>query len=393
MASDKKSIVRRIEVPASVSKPVVTPLFPSVVYSSASADELDAQYEGRVQGFTYSREGHPNAAVLASQIDTLERAENGLIVSSGMAAISTLMLTVLQSGDHVVAGNQLYGRSLRMLQHCLPDLGIETTFVDPGDRDSVESAVKSNTRLMLFEIVANPTLRIADMACISEIAKSHEVLLAIDNTFTTPRAFQPFVHGADIVIHSITKLLGGHSDVMLGYVAASDRELQSRLYGTAVTWGFAPSPFDCWLAERGLHSFELRYDRAQSNAARLADHLAEQVNVELVLYPGRSDHPDFELAKQLLGEQTGNMVSFRIAGGREAANALIAAAPNIPFAPTLGDVATTLSHPASSSHRGLTPAQRAAIGISEGFFRISVGIEDIELLCEEFSAAISAATG
>ena len=310
-----------------------------------------------------------------------------------MAAISTLMLTVLQSGDHVVAGNQLYGRSLRMLQHCLPDLGIETTFVDPGDRDSVESAVKSNTRLMLFEIVANPTLRIADMACISEIAKSHEVLLAIDNTFTTPRAFQPFVHGADIVIHSITKLLGGHSDVMLGYVAASDRELQSRLYGTAVTWGFAPSPFDCWLAERGLHSFELRYDRAQSNAARLADHLAEQVNVELVLYPGRSDHPDFELAKQLLGEQTGNMVSFRIAGGREAANALIAAAPNIPFAPTLGDVATTLSHPASSSHRGLTPAQRAAIGISEGFFRISVGIEDIELLCEEFSAAISAATG
>lgn len=393
MASDKKSIVRRIEVPASVSKPVVTPLFPSVVYSSASADELDAQYEGRVQGFTYSREGHPNAAVLASQIDTLERAENGLIVSSGMAAISTLMLTVLQSGDHVVAGNQLYGRSLRMLQHCLPDLGIETTFVDPGDRDSVESAVKSNTRLMLFEIVANPTLRIADMACISEIAKSHEVLLAIDNTFTTPRAFQPFVHGAGIVIHSITKLLGGHSDVMLGYVAASDRELQSRLYGTAVTWGFAPSPFDCWLAERGLHSFELRYDRAQSNAARLADHLAEQVNVELVLYPGRSDHPDFELAKQLLGEQTGNMVSFRIAGGREAANALIAAAPNIPFAPTLGDVATTLSHPASSSHRGLTPAQRAAIGISEGFFRISVGIEDIELLCEEFSAAISAATG
>ena len=391
MTSKKHSIVRRSTPPASVSSPVVTPLYPSVVYASSSADELDAQYEGRVDGFTYAREGHPNAAVLAAKIDLLEGAEQGLITSSGMAAISAVMLGLLKKGDHVVAGNQLYGRSLKMLEHSLPQFGVETTFVDACDAASIEAAVKPNTKLMLFEVVANPTLRVADMDAISKIAQQSDALLAIDNTFTTPRAFQAFEYGADIVIHSITKLLGGHSDVTLGYTAARDTDHRQKIYDAAVTWGFAASPFDCWLAERGIHSFELRYDRAQENAIKLANHLADQPYVEMVLYPGRADHPDHQRAKALLGEQTGNMVSFRIKGGRPAANALIGAAVNIPFAPTLGDVATTLSHPASSSHRGLTEQQRSAIGISEGFFRISVGIEDIDLLCQEFSTAIAKA--
>ena len=152
--------------------------------------------------------------------------------------------------------------------------------------------------------------------------------------------------------------------------------------------GFTPSPFDCWLAERGLHSFELRFDKAQSNAQQLADQLAELPGVETVLYPGRSDHPDHDRAKEVFGDNFGNMVSFRIAGGRDAANGLIKAAPNIPFAPTLGDVGTTLSHPASSSHRGLTPDERAAMGITEGFFRVSVGIEDVDLIFDELSKAI-----
>ena len=391
MASSKKSIVRRTPMPASISQPVVTPIYPSVVYSSASADQLDAQYEGDVDGYTYAREGHPNSSVLASKIDALENATGGIITSSGMAAISTTMLALLKQGDHIVASDQLYGRTWRMLKHDLPKMGISTTFVDPTDDQAIAAAVTSDTKMLMFEVVANPTLRIADVVAISKLAQQENILLVIDNTFTTPIGFSPYEYGADVVIHSVTKLMGGHSDVTLGYVAAKNAEHQKCIYDTAVTWGFTPSPFDCWLAERGLHSFELRFDRAQSNAMKIADFLSEIPGVASVLYPGRNDHPDHERAKQALGQNFGNMVSFVIRGGRAAANALIKAAPQIPFAPTLGDVATTLSHPASSSHRGLTELERKAIGIDEGFFRLSVGIEDPSLICDELSKAIAEA--
>jgi cystathionine gamma-synthase len=173
----------------------------------------------------------------------------------------------------------------------------------------------------------------------------------------------------------------------LGYVVARAAALPSQINDANVTWGLTPSPFDCWLAERGLHSFELRYDRAQENAAKLADALAVAPNVKRVIYPTRMDHPDHNRATEVLGGQGGNMLSFELTGGREAANAFTRAAPEIAFAPTLGDVGTTLSHPASSSHRGLTPEGRAALGISEGFFRVSVGVEDPALLIREMTAA------
>lgn len=386
----KRSIVRRTQIPASVSRPVVTPLMPSVVYASKSADQLDDQYEGRLEGYTYAREGHPNATVLAQKIDLLENVNGGLITSSGMGAITAMLMATLKSGDHIVAADQLYGRSLRLMTYDLPRLGIQTSFVDPTDRTAIEAAIGPKTRMLFFEVVSNPTLRISDMRAIADLARKYQILQVVDNTFTTPAAYQPVDFKADIIIHSVTKLLGGHSDVTLGYVVASDSDLQKQIYDAAVTWGFTPSPFDCWLAERGLHSFPLRFEKAQSNARVLADSLGECQGVEKVIYPGRQDHPDFELAKTVLGENPGNMVSFRLSGGREAANRLIRAMPEVPFAPTLGDVATTLSHPASSSHRGLSADERLALGITEGFFRVSVGIEDAEMLCEEFRSAVSA---
>ena len=195
------------------------------------------------------------------------------------------------------------------------------------------------------------------------------------------------------MIHSVTKLLAGHSDATLGYMAARDPENRERLRGFAVTMGLAPSPFDCWLAERGLLSFELRYDRAEANARALADALADMAGVRRVIQPGRADHPDRERAKRLLGARVGNMASFEIEGGRPAANALVRAAADagIVFAPTLGDVATTLSHPASSSHRGLSPADRDRLGLGEGFFRISAGIEEAGELIAAFERAVAAA--
>lgn len=389
--SKRPNLVRRTAFPSSVSRAVVTPLQPSVVYSSPSPDALDDQYEGRAKGYTYGREGHPNADVLAGMIDRLEGGEGGIITGSGMSAVTATLLGLLSAGDHIVGGNQLYGRSLRMMVQDLPRWGITSTLVDPTDVPAMEAAITPATRLMLVEVVSNPTLRIADMEGIERLAKDRGLILVIDNTFTTPYGFPAYARGADVVIHSVTKLLAGHSDVTLGYVLARDPDHRKAIYDTNVTLGLTPSPWDCWMAERGLYTFDMRFERAQANAVAMAQLFADHDAVETVLYPGRSDHPDHNQAGVLLDGQWGNMVSFRLKGGRAQANALTQAAPNLAFAPTLGDVGTTLSHPASSSHRGLTPEGRAALGITEGFFRVSVGCEPLELLQHDFTVALDAA--
>lgn len=397
MTHDHRSLTRRTTAPGSVSRAVSSPIHTSVVYRSTDADELDAQYEGRLKGYTYSREGHPNATIVAEKIDWLEGVKpewgGGVVLGSGMAAVSTMLLGLLRAGDHIVAGNQLYGRSLRLMTDDLLRMGFDVTLADPTDAAEVRAAIRPETRLILVETVSNPTLRVADMKGVAAAAKDSGVLLAVDNTFTTPRGWRPFEHGADIVIHSLTKLLAGHSDSMLGYVAARTPALNKALYDAAVTWGFAPSPFDCWLAERGLTTFALRYDRAEATAARLADALAGLPGVKSVLYPGRADHPDHNRAGDLLQGRFGNMVSFTLDGGREVVNRFLRAAEHIPFAPTLGDVGTTLSHPASSSHRSLSPERRAALGIEEGFIRTSVGVEEPDQLISEIVAAVGASRG
>jgi len=389
---ESRSIVRRSRMPENSFRPVVTPVMPSVVYAAGSPDALDDMYEGRAPGYAYAREGHPNADVLASKIDWLEGAEGGVVTASGMAAISAALFAVLSEGDHVIGGTQLYGRTLRMLRQELPRFGVRVSLADPADPTAIAAAIRPETRVIVIETVSNPALRVADIPAIARIAAEHEVLLLVDNTFTTPRAFRPFDHGADIVVHSVTKLLAGHSDATLGYVAARDPEIAQAISDTVATWGMTASPFDCWLAERGLHSFAVRFDRAQENAEELAHFLEDVPGVSQVIYPGLSDHPDHALAQRLFNGNCGNMVSFVLPGGRAAANALVQAAPNIAFAPTLGDIGTTLSHPASSSHRALSAAERDALGLVEGFFRVSVGIEDIELLKAELETAIEAAS-
>ena len=383
--------MRRSVPPASETTPLVTPLFPSVVYCAEDADALDAVYEGRASGYSYAREGHPNASLLADKISWMEGIEGGIITASGMAALSAVFLALLDKGDHIVAGNQLYGRCLRLLTKDLPRMGFDVSLVDAGDAGAVAAAIRPETKLLMVEVVANPTLRVADIKALATLARERDLTFVVDNTFTTPRAFRPFDHGADVVVHSVTKLLAGHSDVTLGYVAAKDSARHEALYDAVTTWGLNGSPFDCWLAERGLNTFDLRFQRAQENAEALADHLRGLPGVVQVLYPGEDDHPDRDLARDLLQGNNSHMVSFTLDAERAGVNAFVRAAKNIAFAPTLGDVGTTISHPASSSHRGLTVEERAALGISEGFIRVSVGVEDIALLKREFTAAVAAA--
>jgi O-succinylhomoserine sulfhydrylase len=390
MKNHPRNLMRPIGLPSSASRPVVTPLSPSVVYASEGPDMLDAQYEGRLQGYTYAREGHPNAEALARLIDDLEGAHHGIVLGSGMAAVSAALLGVLEAGDHIIGSDQLYGRSLRLLKEDLPRLGIDTSLVDTTQAECVAAARRPNTKMILIEAVSNPTLRVADLTGIAAWAAEKQVILAVDNTFTTPKAIRPFDFGADIVIHSVTKLLAGHSDVTLGYVAAKDQGLRDKIYTFSVTTGMTASPFDCWLAERGLLTFPLRFDKTQATASALAKMLAQHKAVARVLYPGQASHPDFTRAQTILGQNGCNMVSFELASQtREAAERFTKAADQIAFAPTLGDVGTTLSHPVSSSHRVLTEPEQQKLGISEGFFRVSVGLEDEIALLNVFEHALA----
>ncbi|QFT63127.1 PLP-dependent aspartate aminotransferase family protein [Roseivivax sp. THAF30] len=389
--STKKTLQRPDVLSVGASKPVVNGIQPSVVYASETPDALDDQYEGRAQGHTYAREGHPNADLVASAVARMEGMEAGLTIGSGMAAVTAVLLGLTKAGDHVLGGDQLYGRSLRLMSEDLPRLGIETSLADPTDAAGFAAAIRPETKLALIEVVSNPTLRMADLDGIAEACRERGVILVVDNTFTTPAAIKPIEHGADIVLHSVTKLLAGHSDVTLGWVGAKDPVQRKAIYDFAVTTGMTPSPFDCWLAERGMMTFPLRFARAQETAERLAAHLARQKGVTKVLYPTRDDHPDRARAQGLLRGQGCNMVSFEIEGGRKAANAFTQGAADIAFAPTLGDVGTTLSHPASSSHRALSAERRAVLGMSEGFFRVSVGLEDPDALIAAFDAGLVAA--
>ncbi|SFQ61797.1 cystathionine gamma-synthase [Roseivivax halotolerans] len=389
--STKKTLQRPDVLSVGASKPVVNGIQPSVVYASETPDALDDQYEGRAQGHTYAREGHPNADLVASAVARMEGMEAGLTLGSGMAAVTAVLLGLTKAGDHVLGGDQLYGRSLRLMSEDLPRLGIETSLADPTDAAGFAAAIRPETKLALIEVVSNPTLRMADLDGIAEACRERGVILVVDNTFTTPAAIKPIEHGADIVLHSVTKLLAGHSDVTLGWVGAKDPVQRKAIYDFAVTTGMTPSPFDCWLAERGMMTFPLRFARVQETAERLAAHLARQKGVTKVLYPTRDDHPDRARAQGLLRGQGCNMVSFEIEGGRKAANAFTQGAADIAFAPTLGDVGTTLSHPASSSHRALSAERRAALGMSEGFFRVSVGLEDPDALIAAFDAGLAAA--
>ena len=393
MSKKNETIQRPIPLQPGESASVVSPIYPSVVYASETPDMLDDQYEGRIQGYTYAREGHPNATALAKQIDLLEQADGGIITGSGMAAITAAIMGSLSSGDHLVGGDQLYGRSLRLMKSDLPRFGIEVSLTDMTNIAKVRDAIKPNTKLILIELVSNPTLRVADISGIVTLCQEKDIKLLVDNTFTTPKAFKPMSAGADIVVNSVTKLLAGHSDVTLGYVVAKDETINKSIYDFAVTTGLTPSPYECWLAERGLMTFPLRFESSQATAKILAQYLAMNENVDRVLYPTLPDHPDAALVKKSLGLNGCNLVSFELKNKtREAANRFVKQLEGIAFAPTLGDVGTTLSHPASSSHRGLSENDRLALGITEGFFRVSVGLEDPDTLKRKFEAALKSIT-
>jgi cystathionine beta-lyase/cystathionine gamma-synthase len=320
---------------------------------------------------------------LAEKLQLLHRAERGIVTGSGMAALAAVLLAVLRTGDHVLLGEGLYGKTRSLFEQEAARLGITCTTVDATDPQRVAAAIQPQTRLIVVETISNPLLAVADVAALAALAQQRRVLLLVDNTFASPLLCRPLELGADLVMESLTKVLNGHSDVVLGFVGGRAAAFE-RLAAVVSTWGLASSPFDCWLAGRGLATAHLRIERACANAHAAADLLTRQrPKVAAVHYPGLPQHPQHHLATQQFGGRYGTIVTFELAGGRPAADAFIAAAARwIPFCPSLGELATTLSHPETTSHRGLTSAQRQALGITGGTIRLSLGTESPEFVRE-----------
>jgi cystathionine gamma-synthase len=373
--------------PLGCSTPLVPPLYQSSVYTLPDLDALDRIMNAEEPGFIYARDGHPNARDLADQLAALEAADWAIVCGSGMAAITALLLATVQQGERIVAGNRLYGRTTQLLSQELVRFGVQTTYVDANDLAQVRAALETPAKVLLVETMSNPLLRVPDMEELARLAHERGCLLLVDNTFATPVLTRPLELGADLVVESLTKMIGGHSDVTLG-LACGSGELLQQVSAVVSIWGLASNPFDCWLANRGLTTLALRMRTASANAAALADWLVEQPSVTRVVYPGRADHPDHECAARLLTGGFGNMLCFELRDGRDAVNRFMRQAKGVPFSPSLGNTTTTCSHPGTTSHRYVSPAEKRRQGITDGLIRLSVGVEELEQIKQEMAKGL-----
>jgi cystathionine beta-lyase/cystathionine gamma-synthase len=377
---------RAPEAVESTSRPLIPPIELSVVYRLDDLAHVDALYDGQAQGFVYGRDGHPNAVQLADKLARLEGAEAGLICASGMGALAAALLSLLDQGHHVLLSDGVYGRTSALVARQLSRWGISHSIFDPADAGSARAALTPATRAILTETISNPLLRVADLPSLAEVARDAGIPLIVDNTFA-PLICRPIALGASLVMHSVTKMIGGHSDLLLGALVGERQPIETART-LASTLGQTGNPFESWLAMRGLATLSLRMARACSTAMDLARRLEDHHGVARVYYPLLPSHPDFRLANRLLGAGGGTILTMDLGSRQRAESFIRAIAGSVPFAPSLGDVQTTLSHPATTSHRGQDAAAMARQGIGAGMVRVSVGVENPEDLWREFHAAL-----
>ena len=358
---------------------IMTPVYMTSTYVQSSP--------GVHKGYEYSRTHNPTRTALEGNLAALEGGKHGLCFASGLAAENTV-LDLLQSGDHVVAGNDLYGGTYRLMRKVFEKFGVSFSFVDTTDAQRAADAWQPNTKLLWIETPSNPLLRITDIAACTSIAKAKGGLSVVDNTFATPCLQQPLSLGADIVLHSVTKYLGGHSDVVGGALVTNDDGLAERLRFFQNSVGGTPGPMDSFLVLRGTKTLHLRMERHCANASRIATWLEAHPAVTKVFYPGLASHPQHALAaKQMCG--SGGMVSFEVRGGLEASRKVAERVRLFALAESLGGVESLLDHPAIMTHASIPAAERHAAGLADGLLRLSVGIEDVEDQLEDLTTALA----
>ncbi len=359
--------------------PVASPIYQSSTFISevGSTDEV-----------LYTRYGNnPNQVELGARLAALEGAEAAIFTASGMGATALAHLAILSPGDHLVSGEAIYGGTRRLFDQELKRFGIDVDYVDPANPRGWKARLKRTTRAIFVETPANPTLRVIDLEPLARLCHTEGIALVVDSTFATPVNLRPLEHGADVVIHSATKYLNGHSDVIAGAVVGTE-SLVEEVRRLMQLWGQALDPHAAWLVERGMKTLAVRMERHNANAAGLAEWAAAQRTVAAVHYPGLSDHPDHAIAAQML-DGFGGMVGLELKGGAQAAERALRRLRLARHAPSLGGVETLVSEPRLTSHAALTSEQRERMGIPDGFIRVSVGIEDLDDIIADFTRALA----
>jgi cystathionine beta-lyase/cystathionine gamma-synthase len=372
--------IRIGQPPDATTGSIVVPVYQTVNYVF---DDV-----GRPRGYEYSRTANPTRTALEECLASLEEARFGIAFGSGMAAVDAV-LSLLRPGDHVVSVRHVYGGTFRLFEKVYAPRGIRFSYVDGTRPEAFAEALRPETKLIWIETPANPLLQLVDVRAVAGIARGHGARLVADNTFASPYFQRPLTQGADVVLHSTTKYVSGHSDVIGGAVLTNDEQLneQLRFYSNAV--GAVPGPWDCWLSLRGLKTLAVRMRQHEANARAIAEFLSEHPAVEETIYPGLANHPQQELAKQQM-DGFGAIVSFRLAGGNEPVRRFVKALKVFLFAESLGGVESLVCHPATMSHGALSPQERAEMGITDGTIRLSVGIEDVQDLIDDLDGALAA---
>ncbi len=341
---------------------------------------------GKTRGYDYSRSANPTRKVLEDTIAQLEGGKAGFAFATGMAAEATV-IHLLKVGDHVISGDDVYGGTYRLFQNVMRDFGLEFTFLRMDNREKIEQAIKPNTRMLWLETPSNPLLNITNLEMAVDIANKHKLMTVIDNTFATPYFLKPIEYGVDLVVHSTTKYLNGHCDVVGGAVVTTTDELTERVQFLLNAMGTCASPFDCWLVLRGIETLPVRMRQHEDNAFAVANYLLGHPGVKRVLYPGLESHPGYEIAKrQMMG--FGGVVSFELKEGIEAVNSFLRRIKVFSLAESLGGVASLAEHPATMSHASMPKDYREKVGITDELIRLSVGLENIDDLIEDLGQAL-----
>jgi cystathionine gamma-lyase/cystathionine beta-lyase len=341
---------------------------------------------GKTKGYDYSRTANPTRKALEDTIAALEGGKVGFAFATGMAAETTVM-HLLKQGDHVISQEDLYGGTYRLFENVMKNFGLEFTFVGMDDKDEIEAAIRPNTRMIWIETISNPLLNIVDIGMVADIAKRHGLLTVADNTLPSPYLLRPIEHGIDLVVHSTTKYINGHCDVVGGAVVTANDELAERVRFLSNAMGTCASPFDCWLVLRGIKTLPVRMTQHCQNAAAVANFLAKHPKVKRVFYPGLKSHPHYKIAKKQMKGYSG-MVSFEIVGGTKAVKSFLRKVKVFSLAESLGGVDSLVEHPATMSHAAMPGSFRKKVGITEDLIRLSIGLENIDDLREDLEQAL-----
>ncbi len=366
---------------------VSVPIYQSSTFAFETADQGAARFQGEEDGYIYSRMGNPTTSALEEAVASMEGGHAGLATGSGMAAIFTVFFTYLEAGAHIVGTDSIYGPSRVAVEKHFWSYGVQSDFVDTADVENIRAAIRPETRMLYIETPANPTIRLTDIKACAAIAREHELLLVVDNTFASPVLQRPLELGADIVVHSMTKFLNGHADVVAGMIVTSTEQQRAALRDVLNHHGGCIDPHQAWLVHRGLKTLGLRVAQAQKNAQAVSDMLHDHPAVEWVRYPGSPDHPQRDLVKEQM-DGPGSLLCFGVRGGLTAGKLLMDRVELATLAVSLGGVETLIEHPASMTHAKIAPELRDEAGITDNLIRFAVGCEDAEDIVDDLRAAL-----